>query len=234
MVYSGVRMTRSRRLGLPLAALLSVLAPAARAQTASIANGSWFQFDGLVFSISGCTYNGGSCASDGGLMAASTSANGAVVDFQASGGGNLLSAAARAAPPALNFTLNVWNAAPGGTLSYAAATLTGSVAKKADTGDLADVFALFNTYGNQYEVVATPGYQTVSANFPAMAFTSANPLSVSLSLGLNTSQATSGDTLNLHDVAMTFGPAVPEPASLAVFGVGLVGVAVARLRARRR
>jgi hypothetical protein len=207
----------------------------ARAQTiTSLANtgsAARFTFDGLTFSVGGCT---AALCSDVELKAVSTS-GGATIEVLGNGrganGSNILVETNGSGTDLLSFTLTVTSA---GTSKIA--SVSTSVSGHYPSGGGGDIGSYLAISGTSH-CTTTGGYNLGNcAPFalggdPATAtFGPVSSLSVSYNLATS---AVSGQTIILSNATQTFIPA-PEPATIGLMATGMAGLALIRVNRRRR
>jgi hypothetical protein len=207
----------------------------ARAQTitslADTGSTARFTFDGLIFSVSGCTT---ALCSDVELKAVSAS-GGATIEVLGNGrganGSNILAETNGSGTDLLGFTLTVTSA---GTSKIA--SVSTSVSGHYPSGGGSDIGSYLAISGTNH-CTTTGGYNLGNcAPFalgrdPATAtFGPVSSLSVSYNLAAS---AVSGQTIILSNATQTFIPA-PEPAAIGLLATGVAGVALVRVRRKQR
>ena len=217
-------------LGLIACAILGAAAQV-RAQTtflANLANGS-FTYGDTSFTISGCNYSGGACTTDNAkIITVFNGRGGTEIELAPQTGSTIFSNAVNATNTTLSFTLKVTPQAGSRGLSAIQDILAGS-AGTASEGNTRVTSLL-----DSFSVTATPA--SISSNLNAtstgtsFALTS-SPVTFNVSLAVTSRGTTGVDTLQLNNVKLWFTPA-PEPASIALFASGLIGLAAARRRFR--
>jgi hypothetical protein len=227
---------RRRLLFLALAAGVSTGAcHDSRAQTiTSLANtgsAAGFTFDGLTFSVSGCTV---ALCSDVELMAISSS-GGATIEVLGNGrgsnGSNILVDASGSGTDLLAFTLTVTAAA-----RTRISSVSTSVSGHYPTGGGNDIGSYLSISGTS-NCTTTGGYNlgscapfALGGDPASVTFGPVSSLSVSYDLAAG---AASGQTIILSNATQTFIPA-PEPAAIGLLATGVAGVALVRVRRKRR
>lgn len=226
-------MRRARWWGYPIAGLLGLLlalgAGVRPAGATNVFNGATITADGLTFTVSGCTDTvasvAGSCTNGGNAIAEfvlGTGVRGADFSIESKSGGALFSGLAGGKTDELVFTLQV-SATPTDPVNAASLSMVTSGTAGAST------------------VLASEGAFPAGFSPSTLSLTAAGTVNGADATKLTTTfdlnydiklvQA-NGQSLVLSSITSIFNPA-PEPLSMSVFGVGLIGLGVVR-RVRRR
>jgi len=215
-----------------LAGLLLALSGAVRpAGATNVFNGASIVADGLTFTVSACTDVVNSAAS----TACSSSSN-AIAEFvlgsgvrgadfalESKTGGSLFSGLAVGNTDTLIFTLTI--SATSGTTGVNLAKLSDVVSGTPSTSTLSVGMGGLTGFTPTSLTLGTTATSSATATD-----TSLDHSAIALTYDITMSQQTGG-SLVLSSVTSIFNPA-PEPMSIAVFGVGLVGLAAARRKGR--
>jgi hypothetical protein len=203
---------------------LSTLAPT------QIVSGTIYQFDDATFSFT-CTAG---CSS----LALLGVANGAGAEIDIEGdppGSAIFSGAAGGTQYGNTLVVSVGQVTGSNGISSVTNIVSGSLAVSTDTADKNLVSSALSSFSNSLTNV-TPA--TVTSNLS----TTSTTVGFTNTLGSftfddqfldSTGSGTPGDTLTLTNVALLLQPA-PEPASIALFATGLMGLTAARQRFFRR
>jgi hypothetical protein len=224
-----------------LLASLGLARPVAAQTSTSLVNGHSVTADGLTFTVSGCSLilNGVSSA----CSATNTAFTGATLEVSTDRGvdltvvgsgasGNIFNAVNGGGEYDLSYTLNITKASGSPTVTNFSSTLAGS----SSNHDLIDITSVDTLYSALNAGGSSPASQSLNVYSAASAQSSGFSLipgstGISETTNLELSPQ-SGTTLTLASLRQYYGPA-PEPISLSVFSVGLVGLSAAR-RLRRK
>jgi hypothetical protein len=208
-----------------------------QAQTA-LANGNSFGYDGLTYTITNCVYtvsgSSGSCgAANAQLVAVGTTGGASIEVESATPGHPLLSLASNAGNTYddLTFYLTVTAPSTKTTVSSFSDTLAGS----GNSSYATQVTAGASSSTPSFNLSTNLTSPTATASFSSFDPTSAMPLYLNIDLKVSTMNGVGGNqgAISLNNATYGFTPA-PEPASIALFGTALTGMAAVRRRSKRR
>lgn len=226
-------------LSLVTLSVLGVCQPA-HAQTALL-NGSSFGYDGLTYTVSNCVFTLNGTADTSGCGAA----NAQLIETGTTGGASVEVESATAGQPLmsiastggntyddLTFDLSISAPSTKTTVSSVTDTLAGS-GNAADPTQVTSSVSATST-NPSFGLNASLATPTVSGSFSSFNPTVAAPLYLSVDLKVTTMPGAGGNqgAIALNNVAFAVSPA-PEPASIALFGTALAGLAAVRRRLKR-
>lgn len=216
-------------LGSTLCALMGATG-SVRAQTVldtlNHSNPAAFTYGNQQFAITGCLFNTATCSgSDNARVIAVFSGRGGTeIEIAPVTGSAIYSGTGTYT---LSFNLQVSPLTGSQGISRITDILTGTdTSSRGDTGVYGAVTGTGSTGFSQIKSII--GAATTSQTFTLQQYP--NTANFSVSMGVT---ATTGQTLTLTNVALLLNPA-PEPASIALFGVGVAGLAAVRRRFGRR
>lgn len=216
-------------LGSALCALMGA-AGSVRAQTVlntlNVSNPAAFTYGNQQFTITGCLFNSATC---------SGSDNARVISVFSGRGGTEIEIApvtgsaiySGTGSYTLAFNLQVSPLTGTGGISSITNILTGTDTSSAGNTNVYSAVTGTGSTGFA-QIRSIIGAATTSQTFTLQQYP--NSANFSVRMGVT---ATTGQTLTLTNVALLLNPA-PEPASIALFGVGVAGLAAARRRFGRR
>ncbi len=210
----------------------------AQAQTTPLAVDSALNYDGLLFTVASCSYvvqtvAQAGCGPAGAELLASNSVGGPAVEILGSAAGAPILSLASASGDTysdLSLVLNISAASTNTTISSVTDTLSGATSSTALS---AVSSARASTASRSLPLTTSLQTPTATASFATFS-PAASPMTLSIDLNVSSTIGVGADVggLSLNNVTYTFSKA-PEPASIALFGIALVGLAVARKQAKR-
>jgi hypothetical protein len=202
--------------------------------TTSLANGNSLTYNGLTYEISGCAYTllnsvQSTCGPSGAELVASGSGRNVSIEVvDSSPSTPLLSISGTSGKSDMSFNLTVTASSAATQVNAVTDTLAGtgvsgfpSQVSAAVSSSRAPTFNLTTNLANL----------TDTASFAAFNPTAAAPLYLSIDLAVNNQAAQGGNQGAITLTSASIG--VPEPASMALFGIALTGLAAVRHRLKR-
>jgi hypothetical protein len=218
---------------LGIVAAIALAVPRSQAQTVALATGNSFTYDGLTYTITSCSYvQSGApqsgCGPAGAELEGTGSGRNAAIEILDSNTGTpLLSIASTAGATYSDISVGLSITS---SSSHPVTSVTDTLAGTGVIASPTQVSAAVstNTTNPGFNLTTSLAQLTDTASFAAYNPTAAAPLVLSVDLDVSTTDGNVG-TLTLTSATIK----APEPASVAVFGLALAGLAVARRRLRQ-
>jgi hypothetical protein len=209
-----------------------------RAQTVALADGNALTSNGLTYTITSCSYalagvSQSGCGPAGAELEAIGSGRGASIEIIDSNNGTpLLSIAGNAGDiySDISLGLSITASSPTRTIT----SVTDTLSETGVSGHALQVSAAVESNSTSTAVNLLPNLTSLSdsASFAAYNPTVAAPLILNVDLNVSTLPGVGG---NLGGIKLTYASIqAPEPASIALFGTALTGLAAVRRRLLKR